>query len=1578
MDRLALAWEAVRRARHVAVSRRPGSQARVALWMIAAFVGLGAGSAVAQVGREAPRTSSRPQVQVSSHATTAPAVDLSGTWHGNLSAPGDSSAAQWAQEFTLTQDAAGNVTGTRKTVALGAAVQFVWSESGTLSGNNLVLNDVAVVSAQGSTNPCKTTQTLSVSTDGSSFNGTWAAPTQSGCQGGTIRATKYGGALTRRLGSGLTCDGGLGEIKGGNGSGGSGGGNADGSSCAEEMGSARLGDPIDASTGNFYLQEDDIAGGEWLSVSRFYNSAPGVAPGTLGFNWRHSYDRSLVLTGQPATAAMLLRPDGKQQTFTKANGVWTGVTPVDVFSEISNAQGVVTGYRVFIGGTRQTEEYALNGKLVRVTGQNGQGVTVTYFTGGDADGLLWKVTDSFGRTLTFNYDGKDRLETIFLPTGRTVSFDYDNASGNLVRVWYPDTYRSYRYDETDHIGAADLPNALTSISGGDGQRFEDITYDDQGRATSSAFGGKVGATKILYNADGSADITYPLGNVVHLGLTMAADQGRVSSLSAQCAPDCGQLWKARTYDANGFPASKTDFNGNVVTTRYNALGLQEQLVEATGTDSERTTSTTWDLSLRLPLNEVVKNHSGEVLKITSWVYDGVGRTLARCEADPAVSSTYTCAATDVAPAGVRRWTYTYCGAVDGTRCPVVGLLLSRTGPRQDVSDTTTYRYYLTAGSTWVAGDLQSITDGVGHVTTFPSYDGAGRIARISDVNGTLTDFRYDGRGRPTARTVHDNADGSSATTDAAWSAVYNSNGLLYYVSDADGSYWNHSYDAAYRITDVATSVGKLHFAYDVGGNQTLAQILTTSGVVTRSTSQRFDTIGRAIGTNDGLGNSTYNASYSDSFDGNGNVVHAATATNEYRRTFDGLDRVTTSKDGIGAADTGSKDRLSTYVYDGLDGLVGVSDADGLMTTYTRSAFSDVLGTRSPDTGSTDVTYNEAGLVTSTRDGKGQLSTFTYDAIGRRLTASLPNAAENVAWYYDEANTVTGCAASFPVGHVTRVVETNVTTTYCYDRRGNVTRKVQTQGASVDVVDYTYTPGDALASVTFNTDTKITYVRDGVGRIASAKLTVRGVTSDLLTQVTYAGLGPVNDYRVGPSAADVALSYDANYRLTDISSTVFNFHQKWDAAGRVAALGAAKGVPTPDETYTYDGANRLNSVKSTSAIIEAYAYSKAGDRLSKTGSGLATGAYSYATGSHLLTQTGTSSRTYDANGATSTLATAGDQWALTYDGLSRLVEARRSGALVGAYHYNAMGQRLWKQAGGVTTRFVYDEQGRLLAEVTGTNTRIYAWMDDRPVATVDNTTTASTVAYIYADDLNAPRSVAGDNAVVRWTWTKHGNPFGEQTPVSKDGYALNLRLPGQYQDSETGFLYNGFRYYDPTTGRYLTADPLGLSEGPSLYQYVDGSPLTDIDPLGLCKNCTVMARVLKGNKNLVGKGGAFNGSPSRLAKYGVTADSAAVIPSQFGLTKDQMRPLIDQISGTLQDGSKFKFNRVRDVVDDAKTRKAHGWHVDEFQENVMNRARAANGGLPTFVLELPGLKKDPGVVQVKLTVPDNVNCPEGTL
>jgi RHS repeat-associated protein len=71
--------------------------------------------------------------------------------------------------------------------------------------------------------------------------------------------------------------------------------------------------------------------------------------------------------------------------------------------------------------------------------------------------------------------------------------------------------------------------------------------------------------------------------------------------------------------------------------------------------------------------------------------------------------------------------------------------------------------------------------------------------------------------------------------------------------------------------------------------------------------------------------------------------------------------------------------------------------------------------------------------------------------------------------------------------------------------------------------------------------------------------------------------------------------------------------------------------------------------------------------------------------------------------------------------------------------------------------------------------------------------------------------------------------------AKEGCSIenNLRLPGQYYDTESGLHYNCFRYYDPIVGRYISQDPVGYGAGDfNLYRYCGNDPISMIDPYGL--------------------------------------------------------------------------------------------------------------------------------------------------
>ena len=92
------------------------------------------------------------------------------------------------------------------------------------------------------------------------------------------------------------------------------------------------------------------------------------------------------------------------------------------------------------------------------------------------------------------------------------------------------------------------------------------------------------------------------------------------------------------------------------------------------------------------------------------------------------------------------------------------------------------------------------------------------------------------------------------------------------------------------------------------------------------------------------------------------------------------------------------------------------------------------------------------------------------------------------------------------------------------------------------------------------------------------------------------------------------------------------------------------------------------------------------------------------------------------------------------------------------------------------------------------------------------------------------SLADENQQVIWQW--EGEAFGNTPAEELTSTQINLRFPGQYFDEETNLHYNWNRYYDPTIGRYITSDPIGLEGGSNTYVYVGGNVLSRIDPSGL--------------------------------------------------------------------------------------------------------------------------------------------------
>ncbi|MCL2724710.1 MAG: DUF6531 domain-containing protein [Polyangiaceae bacterium] len=201
-----------------------------------------------------------------------------------------------------------------------------------------------------------------------------------------------------------------------------------------------------------------------------------------------------------------------------------------------------------------------------------------------------------------------------------------------------------------------------------------------------------------------------------------------------------------------------------------------------------------------------------------------------------------------------------------------------------------------------------------------------------------------------------------------------------------------------------------------------------------------------------------------------------------------------------------------------------------------------------------------------------------------------------------------------------------------------------------------------------------------------------------------------------------------------------------------------------------------------------------------------------------------------------------------------------------YHYDALGRRIGKSDVFGTTWFVWSGM-RMLQEERGTRviTTVYEGQGSyAPLARIEHGKEQKEIEpkniYYFHNDINgAPEELTSHDGIVAWkaryrTW---GNTALEEWTHEYTRYegaiesrTQNLRLQGQYLDTETGLHYNTFRYYDPDIGRFASQDPIGLLGGINLYQYAP-NPSQWIDPWGRAKE-SPCDKLLKNGVNLAKK------------------------------------------------------------------------------------------------------------------------------
>lgn len=759
------------------------------------------------------------------------------------------------------------------------------------------------------------------------------------------------------------------------------------------------------------------------------------------------------------------------------------------------------------------------------------------------------------------------------------------------------------------------------------------------------------------------------------------------------------------------------------------------------------------------------------------------------------------------------WNYTY---------NTTGQVLTEDGPRTDVSDISTYTYN-------TQGNRTSFTNALGHVITYNSYDAAGRLLSVTDANGVTTEFTYHVRGWLTTSTIKHPSGNTSldATTTYSYDAVGQMTGMTL----PNGSSLILEYDDARRLTAVANGLGeRIEYTLDLAGNRTAEVIKDTSGTIRYSIARAFDELSRVrliTGNNnqqDQLGYDV-NDNHTATTDGNNHTTS---------QTYDALDRV--SK----IIDPAQNETVFTYNAQGQ--IDTVTDANGLVTTYQYDAFGNLTSLISPDTGTTTFTYDNAGNRTSATDSRGVVVNYTYEALNRLTGIEYPTSpTENITYSYDDTTN-----GNHGVGRLTGVSSAAGTTQYTYNPQGLITAKQVTHNNQTRTTTYSYDAAGQLTGITYPSGRIVTYTRDTAGRISGMTTRASSGATEyaLLSNLQYLPFGPANSYTYG-NGLTLNHDYDQDYRLQGIEvngiNPVLERDYSYDPVNNITAI--VNPLHTgKNQSFGYDALNRLISAQGAYGLLD-YTYDAVGNRLTYShddGTAVHHDTYSYATDSHRLLgigrltdnqPAGSRSFTYDNTGNRLTgTAEDGSTHTHTYNHANRMESVSVDSTATATYTYNPLGQRISKTTNNTQEIFYYDEAGQLISvmDATGNPQREYIYFNNQPVAFIAN----GTIYYIHTDHLNTPQVVTDQNQQV--VWVGDCQPFGKLTDTNSQTNSIELysRFPGQYLDSETGLYYNYFRDYDPSIGRYIQSDPIGLEGGINTYAYVMANPLINFDPYGL--------------------------------------------------------------------------------------------------------------------------------------------------
>jgi RHS repeat-associated protein len=1228
------------------------------------------------------------------------------------------------------------------------------------------------------------------------------------------------------------------------------------------------------------IQEIDALG---RVITRTYDTEDNLLSETdqLGNTTTYTYDGAgnILTETDPLGNVTFSTYNGNSQLLTQTNPLGNTlenvydsngnlIRQIDAAGNTSNftydALGNLTAF-TDAKGNSSTFGYDSSGNLNSLVDPIGAVATFSY----DANGSLLSQTDFRGNTNQFTYDAEGRVITVTDPNGNVTRVEYNsfgdkiatidalgrrtelryNDRGLITETIFPDETPANLNDNPRVLrqyDAADQLIALTDEAG----RVTRFVYDELGRRIATIFPDNTPDTVVdnprvrnEYDAAGRV-----IAEIDELGSRTEFEYDAARRLVLiRDALGGEQLF---TYDANDRLVATTDALGNVTQNQFDVLDRLTQTIDALG----NITSFVYDGNDNLifvtdPVGNITRNIYDERDRLIEIIDPEGGRTQIGYDTNNNVTSIIDPRGNEVTSEYDAR-----------------NQLINEIDP---LGNTTSFEYD-------AVGNLIAQTDRNGQRTEF-EYDPLNRlVGEVNPLGGEIT-FTYDLLGNLVAqidelgRTTSFTYDLRDRLTeiinplDGRLQFEYDAAGNLLSATDELGRTTSFTYDELNRQTSITNPLGNTtFFNYDLNSN-----LISTEDALGRTTLLSYDALDRLVTTTDALGGITTNT-----YDGNGNLI---AFSDELGRTtelqYDGRDLLTTVIDPLG--------NESTTDYDANGNVIGVTDGKGNTTQFEYDALNRQISATDALGNVTSQTYDPEGNLLSISDSVGNTTNFAYDALNR-LTSETNELGDSRTSAYDAVGNL-----------ITSVDRNGRERTFSYD---DLDRLVQEQwlngsGNAVENINYTYdaagqllTASDSDSSNSFTYDlggrltsvdnsgtpsipeVVLTYGYDAVDNLTSVTDVIDGVAGGIET-FTYDALDRVTSItQNGSNVAEkrVDFTYDAASQLTNLtryndltgSQLVAATDYTYDLAGRLTELAHSQGL-TDLATYslTYDGANRVTQFTSPDGVAtynydqisqvigadydfqgdETYSYDSNGNR---TNSGYVVGA------NNQLLSDGIYNYEYDAEGNRTrrTEIATGTVTEYTWDYRNRLTEVvtrDSSGNIIQRVEaaYDAFDRRInltvdadGDGAADTVENFVYDGSNIALVFDEAGN------LSDRYLhgAEIDQILASEaadgTVLWALTDNQGTVRDIldADGNIINQITYDSYGNVTSQTNPAIDFRYGYT----GRELDEATGLMSYRTRYYDPSTGQFISEDPLSFGAGdPNLYRYVFNSPINAIDPSG---------------------------------------------------------------------------------------------------------------------------------------------------